>query len=156
MPNTLNRAYPYPSGSDANDVPYRMQQLAEAVDADMVTVSAAAGDHPGWQAVTTLGVGYSNAAPWTAVRYRRRAGRVTVQGRVSGTGGVSNVLFTLPIGYRPSADAIDGDANDALVWAADANATTVRLAVWTDGRVTVLTSGTITSLSLAPIVFDVD
>lgn len=39
--NTLNRNYPYPSGTDANDVPYRMQALAEAIDADVEALSDA-------------------------------------------------------------------------------------------------------------------
>lgn len=34
MPTTTNRAYPYPSGSDAGNVPFYMQQLADAIDTD--------------------------------------------------------------------------------------------------------------------------
>lgn len=35
MPTTPNREYPYPNGTDAGNVPYAMQQLAEAIDADV-------------------------------------------------------------------------------------------------------------------------
>lgn len=40
MPTTTNYALPYPSPSDDVDVPGDMQALAEAVDADLVTVAA--------------------------------------------------------------------------------------------------------------------
>lgn len=57
--STLNRGYPYPTGTDANDVPYRMQALAEAIDVDMQ------GTRSAWTAYTptienwTLGTGGS-------------------------------------------------------------------------------------------------
>jgi hypothetical protein len=35
MPNTINRAYPYPLPTADPDVPYWNQQLAEALDVDM-------------------------------------------------------------------------------------------------------------------------
>jgi hypothetical protein len=35
MPTTPNRGYPYPAASGAADVPYDLQRLAEAVDADL-------------------------------------------------------------------------------------------------------------------------
>jgi len=38
MPTTPNRGYPYPAQSDPADVPYSMQQLAEAVDADVEAI----------------------------------------------------------------------------------------------------------------------
>ena len=36
MPNTINRAYPYPLPTADPDVPYWNQQLAEKIDVDMV------------------------------------------------------------------------------------------------------------------------
>jgi len=36
---TLHRDYPYPTGTDANDVPFRMQALAEAVDQDVENIA---------------------------------------------------------------------------------------------------------------------
>ena len=35
MPNTVNRGYPYPGVSQVPDIPYDMQQLTEAIDADV-------------------------------------------------------------------------------------------------------------------------
>lgn len=42
MPATSTWGLPYPSNSDAVDVPGDLQALAEAVDADLTTVNAAA------------------------------------------------------------------------------------------------------------------
>lgn len=60
---TLNRFYPYPTGTDANDVPFRMQALAEAIDADMKNVAAVT-PHVKYRNTATLAL---TAATWTRV-----------------------------------------------------------------------------------------
>lgn len=149
---TTPRGYVYQDDLNAaNNPPLDLQALAESIDDDITALVAA----PAWTAIT-LGAGWSHTSPWTGARYRKRWGRVATQGRVTGTGGVGNAIFTYAAGHLPSFDAIDGAGNDYAIWTADANGTAVRLAVRSDGLVVCLTAGTITGLSLAPLAFDVD
>ena len=71
MATTLNRDYPYPDGPSApNNVPYDLQQLAEAVDVDVAALMPLIAD-TGWLALTSLATGWTAPAGGSAWRVRR-------------------------------------------------------------------------------------
>lgn len=94
-----------------------------------------------WNDVT-LNSGWTNAfgAPKPVVGYIKRLGVVYFRGGISGGSGT---IFTLPTGYRPSAE---------LVFPVYANAAITRLVVATNGDVS-LASGTPTAITLDGISF---
>ena len=82
------------------------------------------------------------------VGYRKLAnGLVVVRGAVSGGSSIGAVIFTLPVGFRPS------HTRTFVVWTA-AGATA--LDVETDGDVLVTTGGSTAGVFLAPICFFAD
>ena len=97
--------------------------------------------------VTALGPGWSLATPWTAVVLRRRGRRVTIEGRVTGTGGAANPLFTLAVGWRPDLSAVSGDA---ITWIADggAGAGPVRAAISNAGVVSLSSAVAVAGMGL--------
>lgn len=110
MPNTLNRGYPYPGPTSPNNVPYDLQQLAEAVDEDMTTaLTLTAGTITyltGWRAPTVSGgAGIGVYAPMVLSKNNGivtlRAGAIenSVTTTLGGFGQSNG--FTVPVGFRP-------------------------------------------------------
>lgn len=104
---TLNRQYPFPTGTDQNDVPFRMQALAEAIDQDVqgiayVSTTAAPPHRPGrrWFNPSTGRTLVSDGALWTAggievIENILRASRDGLQGQDLAVGDCS---ITIPAG----------------------------------------------------------
>lgn len=119
--NTLNRNYPYPTGTDANDVPYRMQALAEAVDADITGILATPAT-PAVEGAVALGTGWTalGGAFAPVAAYKSSEGIVTVQGLIRRTGATitaaaSGTIATLPVGYRPNGQIYISQSRDGGV-----------------------------------------
>ncbi|MBX9243409.1 hypothetical protein ICW40_01135 [Actinotalea ferrariae] len=146
MPNTLDRAYPYPSLSPGtpNNPPLHFQQLAEALDADVQSIVddlKGAGD-VAWAALGTLGGSYGagyaayTTAPWNGVRVRRHNGVVYIAAAVTKNAATvaNETILTLPAGLRPPTN-IQGTASAGAV------------AVKTTGEVYIATPGPGTTFS---------
>lgn len=138
MPDTP-RGYPYPAPGTAPDVPYDMQQLAEAIDDDITDLFV----DTGWIAPTLLNGWTSSSYP---VAYRRKGGNeVWLRGGASpGTG---SDIFILPVGFRPAYRV-------TAIVSTGTSESIKRLAVEPDGRVVV--TGTVTAATLDTIRFLVD
>lgn len=77
---TLNRGYPYPTGTDANDVPFRMQALAEAADSDIQSVVNALTPGP-WSTITlNAGISFTAGFPTLAWRLEHNGTMVRIRG----------------------------------------------------------------------------
>lgn len=103
----------------------------------------------GW-VTPTLNTGWSVASSNTPM-YRRLNGVVYIRGRAaynSATGGATTTLFTLPAGFRPA--AVDN------IFLGDNNSGAARLNVTSAGAVVYLTGGSVSSLSIASLVFIAD
>lgn len=134
MPETP-RGYPYPDGGVQPDVPYWLQQLAEAINDDVTALAA----DTGWVAPTFLG-GWSS--PTYPVSYRRKGNEVWLRGQAQpGAGGD---IFTLPEGFRPTYRIT------ALVSTGTATSAN-RLAIEPDGRV--VAAGSVSTVTLDVVRF---
>lgn len=110
MGTTANLDLPYPDGGNPGNVPYYLQQLADAVDAALDdqderldTVEAAIADS-GWIAPTLLNSWVNFGSTFDTAAYRKIGEVVYVRGLIkSGTTTSGTTIFTLPSGYRPSA-----------------------------------------------------
>lgn len=93
MPTTTNAGLPYPAGGAAPNVPYDMQQLAEELD-DLLDVSLPVAD-------IVLAGSYATTSEGAKAVVRN--GRVQCEGGIVAgfTGGDTNLIGTLPSGYRP-------------------------------------------------------
>ncbi|WP_163187029.1 hypothetical protein [Cellulosimicrobium sp. SL-1] len=120
---TGNRGYTYPTLADANDVPFYIQTLAEAVDLDVAALNNPAPVAP----VYSSGWGpYGGGTTFLGVAATRSAsGLVGISGMVGRTGGTiaattaQQTLLTLPLGYRPSRQIIiilKGWSGDGAGW----------------------------------------
>lgn len=95
MPTTTN-GFPYPAGSDPHDVPYWMQQLAQAVDDATVGTAAFA---TAWTAFTPTIVG--TASPTVDARYKQIGKTVFFRAEIVLTAAVTAAMtFTLPVAQR--------------------------------------------------------
>lgn len=102
---TGNRGYVYPTLADANDVPYYMQTLAEAVDLDIAALNnptpITPTYEPGWGP-------YGGGTAYLGLTATRSSGGlVGLAGMFTRTGAnlntvVEQKIATLPPGYRPS------------------------------------------------------
>lgn len=94
----------------------------------------------GWVSPTLLNSWANFGSGFQTARYRRLAGRVEIQGLVTGGTGPASTVFTLPVGYRPAA---------ALIFATIASANVVaRIDVEADGDVRWQAGGTNVFLSI--------
>lgn len=95
MPTTVNRALPYPTAGDADNVPYDLQQLAEAIDATLGP------EDTGWVTITTFSAGMTAGTPAPQVRVKNKT--LYCRGAVNGTtpAGATTPVCTFPAGFRP-------------------------------------------------------
>lgn len=102
MPTTPEFDLPYPSAAADADVPYDMQQLAEAVEEQIIAGGATAFD--------STGISYQNSftaftsAGWSAPAYCRVGGFKYITGAIArGTSWTKGtVIMILPVGWRPA------------------------------------------------------
>lgn len=101
MGTTVNRALPYPTAGDPDNVPYDMQRLADAVDDEL----GPAVDWTGLSGQATYSSGTANGS--VTPRIRRAGDTVELRGWVSITSiavGGSATIMQLSAPWRPAAD----------------------------------------------------
>ncbi len=124
---TTTRGYPLFTGGQAPAIPTHLQQLSEAIDADMGAVAT-----PGGWTTATLVNSWVPSTGYAVPRHRIDRGTVEVQGRV--TGGASGTeILVLPPGRRPTLSS-----TEPLIFVTDNTTGTARVAIWPDGRVVAL------------------
>jgi hypothetical protein len=95
MPETDKRNYPYPPGGVEPDVPYWMQQLAEAVDADIADLTF----DTDWIDLPITGAWVVSPG---GARYRRKSNVVYMQVQLNARTWPENTsVAILPPGFRP-------------------------------------------------------
>jgi hypothetical protein len=103
MPTTATYLLPYPSLTDAPNVPADMQALADRLEVLLAANSALLVD-TGWVAMSLSNGWVTFGGAFQTPRYRRLNGVVYVQGFIkSGTTADNTLIYTLPAGFRPAA-----------------------------------------------------
>lgn len=134
---TTDRGYPIFSGGIAPAGPVQMQQIVEAIDADVEEVAT-----PGaWQPVT-LQNGWTAAGNNPVPRIRIDRGTVEIQGRVTG-GAANTTVFMLPPGFPPLFSVAE-----PMVFAVDNSGASGRVTVSPAGAVAAITAPSGAGLSL--------
>lgn len=145
MPSTSEFDLPYPSLTDPPNGPAQIQALAQAVE-DLLS--------PPWITIT-LQPGYVANGGFHTPAYRKIGDKVEFRGVIDATGvgspdtgstGVANdIIFTLPLGYRPTAEtALSRDT-----WLPAAGLSLLQANARTNGAIIVaITRGTGTNLIL--------
>lgn len=134
MPETPLYGLPYPPAVGvAPDVPYYLQQLAEAVEAVL-------SDDTGWM-VIPIGAGFSALSASEPPQIRRRGDTVYFQGGWAPGGFTANAnhdVGTIPVGYRPTQNLI-------IPAGSSAGNVTSQAFVRSDGQVQIRTGATVGS-----------
>lgn len=124
MPSTTDNSLPYPASTDSPDVPYHLQQLAEAIETMM---------SPGWVSCTVNSPYGLSGTP----AVRRIGSRVYMRYGIDNTGLSASTnytsVITLPAGYAP-------DVNRYVLVASSAPGREGRSVIGSDGEIDLYTN----------------